>query len=207
MSASSVSEPAALSFEVDHLRTTCLIRPSDAESYSRWRSPIPYGIVAAILDKGCRRISAASELHPPCSRARVRHRGDSIAFRALRPSRPGLRPMRIGSRQVNLNAVEAKISRFETLREEVARMVGVSRGGPVATCRVLEALGDHTLCSTDHAVPNGRGSPVVNSCGPPPRRFRSLSCCRGYHLRRHRSVVAMRRRVRVRQREPPHGNG
>jgi Cu(I)-responsive transcriptional regulator len=50
----------------------------------------------------------------------------------------------------HLEAVEAKIARLEALRGELARMVGICRGGQVATCRVMEALADHSLCSSDH---------------------------------------------------------
>lgn len=51
----------------------------------------------------------------------------------------------------HLAAVESKIVRLEALRTELARMVGVCRGGQVATCRVMEAFADHSLCQTDHA--------------------------------------------------------
>lgn len=50
----------------------------------------------------------------------------------------------------HLEAVEAKITRLEALRGELARMVGVCRGGQIATCRVMEALADHSLCASDH---------------------------------------------------------
>lgn len=52
----------------------------------------------------------------------------------------------------HLAAVEGKIARLEALRGELERMVGVCRGGQVATCRVMEALADHSLCSSEHAV-------------------------------------------------------
>lgn len=52
----------------------------------------------------------------------------------------------------HLQAVEAKIAQLELLRDELARMVGVCRGGQVADCRVLEALADHSLGVTDHKV-------------------------------------------------------
>jgi DNA-binding transcriptional MerR regulator len=51
----------------------------------------------------------------------------------------------------HLRSVEAKIARLVTLRDELARIVGVCRGGQVASCRVLEALGDHSLCMSEHA--------------------------------------------------------
>jgi Cu(I)-responsive transcriptional regulator len=52
----------------------------------------------------------------------------------------------------HLEAVERKIARLEALRGELARMVGVCRGGQVATCRVMEALADHSLCASEHAT-------------------------------------------------------
>lgn len=52
----------------------------------------------------------------------------------------------------HLRTVEEKIARLHGLRDELARIVGVCRGGQVATCRVLEALGDHSLCATEHAA-------------------------------------------------------
>jgi DNA-binding transcriptional MerR regulator len=51
----------------------------------------------------------------------------------------------------HLRTVEQKIARLHALRDELARIVGVCRGGQVASCRVLEALGDHSLCATPHA--------------------------------------------------------
>lgn len=51
----------------------------------------------------------------------------------------------------HLQTVEDKIARLSTLRDELARIVGACRGGQIASCRVLEALGDHSMCTTDHA--------------------------------------------------------
>lgn len=56
----------------------------------------------------------------------------------------------------HLHTVEEKIRRLTALRDELARIVGVCRGGQVATCQVLEALGDHSRCATPHAA---RSSP------------------------------------------------
>lgn len=47
--------------------------------------------------------------------------------------------------------VEAKIAQLEKLRDELGRIVGRCRGGVAADCRVIEALGDHRLCDSDHA--------------------------------------------------------
>lgn len=50
----------------------------------------------------------------------------------------------------HLRAVEAKIARLEALRDELTRMISVCRGGQVASCRVMEALADHSLCQAGH---------------------------------------------------------
>jgi Cu(I)-responsive transcriptional regulator len=50
----------------------------------------------------------------------------------------------------HLGAIEAKIARLEVLRAELARMVGECRGGQVASCRVMEALADHSQCMSEH---------------------------------------------------------
>lgn len=58
----------------------------------------------------------------------------------------------------HLRTVEEKIARLCALRDELARVVGVCRGGQVAACRVLEALGDHSLCTSEHCSQD-RGPP------------------------------------------------
>jgi Cu(I)-responsive transcriptional regulator len=50
----------------------------------------------------------------------------------------------------HLAAVEEKIARLERLRNELDRMIGDCRGGRVASCRIIEALGDHTHCGPRH---------------------------------------------------------
>ncbi|MEQ1494773.1 MAG: MerR family DNA-binding protein [Novosphingobium sp.] len=42
----------------------------------------------------------------------------------------------------HLVQVEAKIAQLETLRDELARILGRCRGGIAADCRVIEALGN-----------------------------------------------------------------
>lgn len=51
----------------------------------------------------------------------------------------------------HLQNVEEKIAQLTTLRDELARIVGDCRGGLVASCRVLEALGDHSRCASEHS--------------------------------------------------------
>ena len=50
----------------------------------------------------------------------------------------------------HLAAVNAKIEQLELLRSELTRMVGECRGGRAADCLVLEILGDHSLCQSEH---------------------------------------------------------
>ena len=47
--------------------------------------------------------------------------------------------------------VERRIARLEALRDELRRIVSTVCPGPVATCGVIEALGDHRQCSHAHA--------------------------------------------------------
>jgi len=50
----------------------------------------------------------------------------------------------------HLSAVEEKIARLERLRDELKRMISQCRGGKVASCQILEALGDHRQCDANH---------------------------------------------------------
>ena len=50
-----------------------------------------------------------------------------------------------------LAAVEQRITRLNALKVELERMVVQCAGGSIADCRVIEVLGDHSLCRTDHA--------------------------------------------------------
>ncbi len=50
----------------------------------------------------------------------------------------------------HLQAVVAKIARLERLRGELSRMVKACRGGQVAGCHIIEALGDHRHCGPAH---------------------------------------------------------
>ena len=52
----------------------------------------------------------------------------------------------------HLAAIEAKIQSLALLRDELTRVVGRCRGGRAADCRVLEVLGNHGLCGTDHKI-------------------------------------------------------
>ena len=51
-----------------------------------------------------------------------------------------------------LAAVERRIERLTALKRELERMVVQCAGGSIADCRVIEVLGNHSLCCTDHAL-------------------------------------------------------
>jgi len=55
-----------------------------------------------------------------------------------------------GIARVQLDAVERRIRRLESLKSELVRMIDACSGGSVADCRVIETLADHSLCSADH---------------------------------------------------------
>lgn len=50
----------------------------------------------------------------------------------------------------HLAAVESKIAKLEQLRRELERMITQCRGGQIADCRIMQALGDHDLCEPGH---------------------------------------------------------
>lgn len=50
-----------------------------------------------------------------------------------------------------LGAVRARIVRLRALERELARMVDCGAHGTIADCRVIEVLGNHALCTADHA--------------------------------------------------------
>ena len=46
--------------------------------------------------------------------------------------------------------VRQKLSQLEALEAELKRMVSACQGGRIATCKVLESLGDHDQCLDSH---------------------------------------------------------
>ena len=54
--------------------------------------------------------------------------------------------------RAQLAAVRSRIARLRALEAELDRMVGQCAHGTIADCRVIEVLGDHTLCAQDHAA-------------------------------------------------------
>jgi len=52
-----------------------------------------------------------------------------------------------------LEQVESRLARLNTLKTELKRMIRRCHGGRVAECRVIEVLADHSLCASDHRTP------------------------------------------------------
>lgn len=46
--------------------------------------------------------------------------------------------------------VESRIARLTALKAELERMIVQCAGGRIADCRIIEALGDYSLCGADH---------------------------------------------------------
>jgi DNA-binding transcriptional MerR regulator len=57
-----------------------------------------------------------------------------------------------------LASVEAKIGQLQALRDELARMVATGCSGPVAECRVIEALAETALGPSDRRGQSGTGA-------------------------------------------------
>lgn len=72
----------------------------------------------------------------------------SLIDLAEQPDRDCAEADTIASR--HLADVELKIGRLEKLRGELGQMVRSCRGGRVGSCRIIEALGDHSHCGPDH---------------------------------------------------------
>lgn len=51
-----------------------------------------------------------------------------------------------------LGDVRRRITRLQALEGELQRMVGQCSHGSISDCRVIEVLGDHTLCTADHGA-------------------------------------------------------
>ena len=52
--------------------------------------------------------------------------------------------------RAQLEAVEGRIARLQALKTELERMVDHCAGGSIADCRVIEVLGNHKHCATEH---------------------------------------------------------
>ena len=60
--------------------------------------------------------------------------------------------------RAQLAEVESRLARLTALKAELERMVVQCGGGRIADCRVIEVLGDHSLCATDHRHPESEGA-------------------------------------------------
>ena len=60
--------------------------------------------------------------------------------------------------RAQLAEVESRLARLTALKAELERMVVQCAGGKIADCRVIEVLGDHSLCATDHSHPEAEVS-------------------------------------------------
>lgn len=61
--------------------------------------------------------------------------------------------------KAQLAEVESRLARLTALKAELERMVVQCAGGRIADCRVIEVLGDHSLCETDHCHPESETNP------------------------------------------------
>ena len=60
--------------------------------------------------------------------------------------------------RAQLAEVESRLARLTALKGELERMVVQCAGGRIADCRVIEVLGDHSLCATDHQHPESESA-------------------------------------------------
>ena len=60
--------------------------------------------------------------------------------------------------RAQLAEVESRLARLPALKGELERMVVQCAGGRIADCRVIEVLGDHSLCATDHQHPESEAA-------------------------------------------------
>ena len=64
------------------------------------------------------------------------------------PERPCVDADRIAA--ARLAEVDARIARLTRLKSELERMLDGHRSGKVADCRIIEVLGDHARCESEH---------------------------------------------------------
>jgi DNA-binding transcriptional MerR regulator len=83
-------------------------------------------------------------------------RGMGFSLEAIRslielsehPERPCADVDRIAA--ARLAEVEARIERLTRLKGELERMLDGHRSGTIADCRIIEVLGDHGQCESEH---------------------------------------------------------
>ena len=54
--------------------------------------------------------------------------------------------------RTHLDHIRERIARLQRLEAELARIATTHDHGTIETCGVLEALGDHHVCSADHSL-------------------------------------------------------
>lgn len=57
--------------------------------------------------------------------------------------------------RAQLADVTRRLARLGALKVELERMIEQCSGGRIADCRVIEVIGDHALCETDHRKASG----------------------------------------------------
>lgn len=59
--------------------------------------------------------------------------------------------------KAQLAEIEKRLTRLASLKVELKRMVAQCAGGSIADCRVIEVLGNHSLCAADHGHQESEG--------------------------------------------------
>lgn len=65
--------------------------------------------------------------------------------------------------QEQLNEVDRRLAILGSIRDELARMLVECEGDTVGRCRILEVLGDHSLCLTDDHLAMVVDTPIPQS--------------------------------------------
>lgn len=109
---------------------------------------------------GAERSSGNQRLYPKAAQDRltfIRHARDlGFTLEAIRDllglsDRPDQSCAEVDAiARAQLRAVEGRIARLHSLKAELERMVDHCAGGSIAECRVIEVLGNHRHCSSDH---------------------------------------------------------
>ena len=106
------------------------------------------------------RSAGNQRLYPPATQRRltfIRHARDlGFSPEAIRdllslsgtPDQPCAAASSIA--REHLNAIETRLSWLTTLKTELERTIAECSGGCIGDCRIVEALGDHSLCTIDH---------------------------------------------------------
>lgn len=97
------------------------------------------------------------------ARAWVPHRGDTRSSKSIGSADQSCEAADAIAK-AQLVEVERHLARLAALKAELERMVvNFAAHGTIADCRVIEVLGDHSLCTTDHQHP--RSTPRSSAQG------------------------------------------